>query len=273
MVVQTPPTVHTLLPPAKQLPDNVPTVEVAKQSPTLCTSFHTSGIIKEQPLNNNMKLTDNLYFYPEMGMPDSNTYVIKDKLTVIIDPGSLQFLPALTQQLQKDGIEPKDIDIITNTHLHGDHCWGNESFKQISGAKILCHPLQKKFWDTSVVETAKLFGMPPMEFTEDGYLNDDKLDAGDIECELIPCPGHSADSICFYCRKDGALICGDVIFNQNTGRVDFPGGNADELKQSIEKPSQLPIEYLLPGHMDIVTGAEKVKRNFEFVKEHVFQWL
>jgi glyoxylase-like metal-dependent hydrolase (beta-lactamase superfamily II) len=222
---------------------------------------------------NNMKLVDNLYFYPEKGMLDSNTYVIKGNPSVIIDPGSAEFLSALTQDLQRDGIQPTDIDIIVNTHLHGDHCWGNEAFKEISGAKILCHPRQKRFWNTSIVEAANFFGLPPMAFTEDGYLDETKLDAGDIELELIPSPGHSPDSICFYSRKEKALICGDVIFAQNTGRVDLPGGNTDELKQSIERLSQLPIEYLLPGHMDILTSAEEVRRNFEFVKEHVFQWL
>jgi glyoxylase-like metal-dependent hydrolase (beta-lactamase superfamily II) len=220
-----------------------------------------------------MKLKDSLYFYPENGMLDSNTYVIRDKLSIIIDVGSPQFLPALASDLQKDGIQPKDMDIITNTHLHGDHCWANEAFKEISGAKILCHPRQKKFWNTSVIETANFFGLPAMEFTEDGYLDDTRLDAGDTQLELIPCPGHSPDSICFYCRKDKVLICGDVIFNRNTGRVDLPGGSADELKQSIERLSQLPVEYLLPGHMDIITGAENVKRNFEFVRENVFRWL
>ena len=220
-----------------------------------------------------MKLTDNLYFYPEKGMLDSNTYVIKGNPSIIIDPGSPQFLPALTDDLQKDGIQPKDIDIIVNTHLHGDHYWANEAFKKISGAKIFCHPLQKRFRDTTVVETSKFFGLPPMEFTEDGYLDDTKLDAGNVEFELISSPGHSPDSICFYCRKERFLICGDVIFNENTGRVDLPGGNAGELKQSIEKLSQLPIEYLLPGHMDILTSAEKVGRNFEFVKENVLKWL
>ena len=220
-----------------------------------------------------MKLTNNLYFYPEKGMLDSNTYVIKGNPSIIIDPGSPQFLPALTQDLQTDGIQPKDIDIIVNTHLHGDHCWANDAFKEISGAKILCHPLQKKFWNESVIETPKFFGLSPAEFTKDGYLNDTKLDIGDVEIELIPSPGHSLDSICFYCSEERFLICGDVIFDQNTGRVDLPGGNADELKQSIEKLSQLPAEYLLPGHMDILTSAEEVTRNFEFVKEYVFKWL
>ncbi len=220
-----------------------------------------------------MKLTDNLYFYPENGMLDSNTYVIKGSPGIIIDPGSTEFLSGLTRDLQRDGIQPKDIDIIVNTHLHGDHCWANEAFKEISGARILCHPLQKRFWNTTVVETANFFGFPPMEFTEDGYLDDNRLDAGDMAFELISSPGHSPDSICFYCRKEQVLICGDVIFDQNTGRVDFPGSSADELKQSIETLSQLPIEYLLPGHMDILTGAEKVRRNFEFIRENVFKWL
>ena len=220
-----------------------------------------------------MKLTKNLYFYPEKGMLDCNTYVIKDDLSIIIDPGLTQFLPALIQDLQNDGIDPKDIDIITNTHLHGDHCWANEAFKEISGAKILSHPLQKKFYDISVIKAANFFGLQPVEFKEDGYLDDNRLSTGDMEFEFIHSPGHSPDSISFYCKQEKVLICGDVIFAQNTGRVDLPGGSADELRQSIEELSQLEIEYLLPGHMDIVTTTENVKSNFEFVKKHVFSCL
>jgi glyoxylase-like metal-dependent hydrolase (beta-lactamase superfamily II) len=69
------------------------------------------------------------------------------------------------------------------------------------------------------------------------------------------------------------LICGDVLFEMNTGRVDLPGGNGEELKKSIEMLSQFDIEYLLPGHMGIVTGAENVVRNFDFIRSNVFQWL
>ena len=94
-----------------------------------------------------------------------------------------------------------------------------------------------------------------------------------MEFKFIQSPGHSLDSICFYAKQEKILICGDVIFSQNTGRVDLPGGNAEELKHSIEKLSELEIEYLLPGHMNIVTGATEVKNNFEFVRENVFSWL
>jgi glyoxylase-like metal-dependent hydrolase (beta-lactamase superfamily II) len=220
-----------------------------------------------------MRLIKNLYFYPEKGMMDCNTYVIKDKTSIIIDPGLTQFLPQLLQDLHQDGIDPKDIDIIANTHLHGDHCWANEAFKKISGAKILLHPLQKDFWNEAVIQSSRFFGVPAAEFTQDELLENDKLNTGEMEFELIPSPGHSPDSICFYCKKEKILICGDVIFNQNTGRVDLPGGSANELKQSIERLSQLEIEYLLPGHMDIVVGREKVKLNFEFIKQYVLGYL
>jgi len=220
-----------------------------------------------------MKLTNNLYYYPEKGMLDCNTYVIKGTPTIIIDPGSTQFLTALLEKMHQDGIDAKDIGIITNTHLHCDHCSANEALKQLSGARILSHPLQKKFYNAAVIETAKFFGLPPMEFAADGYIEGNKLDTADMEFELIPSPGHSPDSICFYCQKDKLLICGDVIFAGNTGRVDLPGGNADELRHSIEELSQLGISYLLPGHMDIVTSAEKVKSNFDFIKWSVLRWL
>ncbi|MFC2007506.1 MBL fold metallo-hydrolase [Chloroflexota bacterium] len=220
-----------------------------------------------------MKLTNNLYFYPEQGMLDCNTYVIKDEIGVIIDPGSAQMLPELIESLRKDGIAPEDIGIIVNTHLHGDHCWGDEAFREISGASIIIHPVQEEFYALAVIETAKFFGFPPIDLSKDRLFENSRLETGDLEFELICLPGHSPDSVCYYCKREGILICGDVVFARNTGRADLPGGNADQLRQSIEQMSRLEIEYLLPGHMDIVTGAEQVKRNFEYIKEHVLGWL
>jgi hydroxyacylglutathione hydrolase len=220
-----------------------------------------------------MKLVKNLYFYPEKGMMDCNTYVIKDKLSLLIDPGNSQFLPALLQDLQKDGIDPRTIDIIMNTHLHGDHSWANEDFKQASGAEILLHKVQKQLGEAATTEASRFFGVPAVELNEDRVLDEDRLNLGETEIELIPSPGHSPESVCYYLRDEKILICGDVIFNQNTGRVDLPGGSADQLKQSIERLSRLDVEYLLPGHMDIVTGADNVRRNFEFIKQHIFGYL
>lgn len=219
-----------------------------------------------------MKLTDHLFFYPEKGMLDCNTYIIKGSNTIIIDVGSPQFLPALVKELNKDGFKPEDIQTIANTHLHGDHCGANATFKGMSGASIMLHPVQKQHYAVSVAETARFFGFPPPDFKEDGLFDKDAVDS-DGEIKLIPAPGHSPDSICLYFKKDKTLICGDVLFEANTGRADLPGGSGSQLKQSIEALSQLDIEYLLPGHMGIIVGARKIKENFEFIKQHIFGWL
>jgi len=65
-----------------------------------------------------MKLNDHLYFYPEGGMLDCNTFLIKDDVAMIIDVGLADNLPALLKALEQDGIAPQEIDVITNTHLH-----------------------------------------------------------------------------------------------------------------------------------------------------------
>lgn len=206
-------------------------------------------------------------------MLDCNTYVLKGMPGIIIDPGNPDYLDTRVAAMNQDGIKPEDIGVIINTHLHIDHCGANEAFKKLSGARVALYPVQKKNYQLVVVDGARLFGMEPGEFTVDYLLEDPILKSGNIKIEIIPSPGHSPDSVCFHLRQEKVLICGDVIFEMNTGRVDLPGGNADDLKNSIEALSKLDVEYLLPGHMSIVTGAEKVKQNFEFVRSNVFQWL
>ncbi len=216
-----------------------------------------------------MKLIKNIYAYPEKGMLDANTYVIKDKTTVLIDIGLNDYLPAKIKDMEKDGIDITKIDIIANTHLHSDHCWANDALKKLSGAKIMLHPLQKAHWKESIVLVSQFFALPEVEFAEDGLFPDGTLTTGEMSFDLIPCPGHSADSICFYERESKALICGDVVFAQNVGRIDLPGGGIEALNRSVESLSKLDIEYLLPGHMGAVNGRQRVKQNFEFIKQFV----
>ena len=225
-----------------------------------------------------MRLAKNLFLYPERGMSDCNTYVINDDIDVIIDIGRDRHVQKLAEDMRNDGIDPGDIDIITNTHLHVDHSRGNQAFKDLSGARIAIHPIHKEYADLHLKELPRLLGplfgrtIEPVEFTEESLL-DDKLNTGNMEFELLHAPGHSPDSICFYCREEKVLICGDVVFEQSTGRVDFPGGSAAEIKRSIERLALLDIEYLLPGHMGIVKGKEAIQSNFDFVREYIFPLL
>jgi len=219
-----------------------------------------------------MKLNEHLYFYPEGGMLDCNTFLIKDEKAIVIDVGLGNNLPALLKALEQDGIDPHKIDVITNTHLHLDHTWANAEFKEKFNAQIEIAPIQKEHYDVSVRQTAQFFGMEPVHFQEDGLL-DSTINLKNLSIEILPTPGHSPESVCFYCPQQKFLICGDLIFAGNTGRSDLPGGNGEQLKQSIEKIAKLEIDFLLPGHMGIVTGHQEVRKNFAFVRNHVFRWL
>lgn len=220
-----------------------------------------------------MNLANNLFFYPERGELDCNTYLFKGKPGIIIDPGNPEFLGERVADMRADGIDPGEIGIIANTHLHIDHSASNRAFKDLSGAKIALLPVQQDNYRAVVIDGARMFGLTPPEFKSDFILEDSHLNSGGIELELILAPGHSPECVCFYHRQLKALVCGDVLFEMNTGRVDLPGGNAEALKKSIEALSRLDIEYLLPGHMGMVTGTANVAANFDFIKSNVFPWL
>jgi len=206
-------------------------------------------------------------------MLDCNTYVIKGNPGIIIDPGNPDYLNYRVSGLKKDGIDPGDIGVIVNTHLHIDHSGGNAAFQALSGAKIALHPVQKENYRLVVVDGTRLLGEEPAEFKEDFLLDEKQLTFGGVALELIPCPGHSPDCVCYYLKNEKVLFCGDVLFEMNTGRVDLPGGDAEALKHSIESLAKLDIELLLPGHMGIVAGAAKIKENFDFIRHNVFPWL
>lgn len=220
-----------------------------------------------------MKLENSLYFYPESGMLDCNTYVVPGNPGIIIDPGSPQHVAALLRDMRQDGVNPEEIGAILNTHLHLDHSWGDITFREATGARIILHPRQKEFYDVAVDQTAQFFGLEAPHIQEDECLEDNVLKVGNLTFTLIPSPGHSPDSICYYCAGEKLLICGDVLFERNTGRVDLPGGSAAELKESIESLSKLEIEHLLPGHMGPVSGVRQVRENFDFIRDNVLSWL
>jgi len=223
--------------------------------------------------HSDMKLTDDIFVYPERGMLDANTYVIRGAETLVIDPGSLQTIQDKLREMTADGIKPEDITAITITHLHPDHYWAATALQQATGAEIVIPRMQEAFIEQFIDDANRLFGMQGLEFTPSRFIEDGKLEISGRTLELVHSPGHSPESFCYYDPDIKFLACGDVIFDHNIGRTDLPGGNAGELKASINALSDLEIEYLLPGHMGVVQGREQVKENFVFVRNSIFAWI
>ena len=82
----------------------------------------------------------------------------------------------------------------------------------------------------------------------DGMKIDRKLNEGDKihDFEVLHTPGHTKGGICLY--NGDILISGDTVFaDGGYGRMDI-GGNFDDMNRSLERLSNLDVNYLLPGH-------------------------
>jgi glyoxylase-like metal-dependent hydrolase (beta-lactamase superfamily II) len=118
---------------------------------------------------------------------------------------------------------------------------------------------------------AAAMGLP--DFQPQLLLKEGELVVDDMAFQVIHTPGHSPGSLCLYWPETKALFSGDVVFNQGIGRVDLPGGDGDALKQSIEKLTRLEVDYLHPGHGDIVSGRDRVKANFDTIQNLWFGYI
>jgi glyoxylase-like metal-dependent hydrolase (beta-lactamase superfamily II) len=94
-----------------------------------------------------------------------------------------------------------------------------------------------------------------------------------VRIQVISTPGHSPGSLCLYWPERKVLFSGDVAFDQGIGRSDLPGGNSKLLKESLRRIAQLDIEYLLPGHGNVIAGREAVQANFRMIESCWFNYL
>ena len=222
-----------------------------------------------------MKILDRVYWYPKRGFLDCNSYLVDDDLCVLIDPGSgsVRNRRDLLEGLEEDGFKPEDIDLIVNTHSHPDHSGANRWFKHISNAKIAIHKLEEEYMKTTPQTLMRFFArfLGVADFKPDLYLSE-KLETGEWTFEVLHTPGHSPGSVSLYCGGPKILVCGDVVLSGSIGRVDFPSGSLGKLKNSLDLLSKLEVEFLLPGHGDIVKGKKLVEENFEYVKGVFFRW-
>jgi hydroxyacylglutathione hydrolase len=217
-----------------------------------------------------MKLQDGVYWYREKGLLDANTYVIKGKQTVLIDPGRGNYLGLLLKEMEEDGIAPKEVDVIAITHLHPDHCDATAALKDVSGAEVAVHSSQWEYLDMVLEEVSRFLGTEAKKFAVD-IVFDNSL--GHTEWRIQHTPGHSPESICFYAAAKKILISGDLVFDKGIGRTDLPFGSNEDLINSINTISALDTELLLPGHGAILKGRNTVKRNYDFISEHYLQWI
>jgi len=133
---------------------------------------------------------------------------------------------------------------LLETHAHADHLSASAYLKQKLGGQIgigapITH-VQRVFRD--------IYNLEP-EFRQDGsqfdklFKADDVFYIGTLEVRALHVPGHTPADMA-YQIEGNSIFVGDTLFMPDVGtaRCDFPGGDARQLYQSIQRLLALPTD-------------------------------
>ena len=181
---------------------------------------------------------------------------LESKDTIFFDPGD-----EIENILNVAKKEKMNITRLIATHCHIDHIAGSNEAMEKLNLKLEISPLGVPLLG-NVGPLAASFGYNISKIEHGDFLNEgDKISIGKTTFDILHCPGHSPDSLCFYTK--GILIGGDVIFKGSIGRTDLPGGDPHQLMKSIkEKILHLPDDTeIYPGHGPETILKEEKKNN------------
>jgi glyoxylase-like metal-dependent hydrolase (beta-lactamase superfamily II) len=180
-------------------------------------------------------------------MIQTNCYVVgceETKQGAIIDPGGHP--ERILAEVERHGL---DIEYVLNTHAHFDHTDANGAIVKATGAALCLHPA-----DLFILEAsggAMWFGVtansspPPDVELQDG----DQLGIGQLRFRVLHTPGHTPGHVCFHEPDQGVLFDGDVLFHRGIGRSDLPGGDPQQLLDSIQR-----VLFSLPDDTTVYSG-------------------
>ncbi len=198
------------------------------------------------------------------------TYVVYDEAAregVVIDP-VLDFDPksARIRTLSAERVaafvdrETLAIPYVIDTHAHADHLTALSFFGERYGSKSVTGAgvgaVQEKF--RTVFNLGADFPVDGRQF--DLLLDEgDEIEVGSVRIRAMHTPGHTPAHMSW--QVGDALFVGDSLFmpDHGTARVDFPGGSAGDLYDSIQRIYALPDETRLFMCHDYQPGGRAMR--------------
>jgi glyoxylase-like metal-dependent hydrolase (beta-lactamase superfamily II) len=123
------------------------------------------------------------------------------------------------------GVGKKKVDQVVLTHSHSDH------------AAVL--PAVRSRYRPSVKGAC-----PWLEGVDEVIEHGRRLTLGDREFEVLHIPGHSRDSICLFCARDGVLFSGDTPLAIHDDQGDYEDGYL----RGLELLAERDVRTVYPGH-------------------------
>ena len=118
--------------------------------------------------------------------------------------------------------------------------------------------------DLSKCGVYKYAESPDFDILLFGYAADGgEIHFGNSGLKVLEVPGHSRGSVALYSECGNFVMCGDALFCGSIGRTDLPGGNCEQLLESIrEKLFTLNRDCgVMPGHGGFTTIGHEIDTN------------
>ncbi|MDJ0987419.1 MAG: MBL fold metallo-hydrolase [Desulfobacterales bacterium] len=202
-------------------------------------------------------------FFIERGFLNGNHFAYWSEKPVLIDTAYIADFDQTAKLIKQLGIKLADVQLIISTHCHCDHIGGNRHIQDQSGCDIALHKIGKHFIDTRN-DRATWWGYFDQEadfFDCTIELNDgDILQVGPHEFTVMHTPGHAAEGIVLYNRRDKLLISSDTLWKNDMAvmTLQIEGSAAPfQMLESLEKLSALDVQIVYPGHGPAFTDMHK----------------
>ncbi len=194
------------------------------------------------------------------GAYQTNTYLVCPEGRTdafFIDPGD--DFQRLHEALAASG---RTLSAILLTHGHFDHMLGAEPLQRETGAMVYVSEKDAEMLFDAVKNAfdPKVSRLP-LPTLMDYDVFEEHIEVCGVNLKVIPTPGHTRGSVCFYNEESAILFSGDTMFHAGYGRTDLYGGDMFAMARSLKTLLALPENVrVFTGHGDATTIGDERRR-------------